>query len=240
VRKQLVLVAFLIAAGCAETRVRGTVSGQQAGEPAVSSECDAVIAKGIQRLTAGLREYAPDPHTLENGISSFEKIQGALVRRCIVDSWPPEVAQCFATMERRTDLQTCQSKLGAESSSRLATELAELTSSKQDRCAASTAPARGRRSARSDGAREAMEMLQTYKAALCDCNDHDVNCGKVATDAYQRAMAGWAARNTGPGPEITARPDPEMEQLVTEIADCSKRVFTPAPAAGSASRPSPP
>lgn len=239
-RKQLVLVASLIAAGCAETPGRGTASGQRTGEPAVSSDCDAAIARGIQRLTAGLREYAPDPHTLENGIRSFDQIQGALVRRCIVDSWAPEVTQCFATMEHRTDLQTCQSKLSAESSSRLAKELAELTSSKQDRCTASMPPARSRRSAKSDGAREAMDMMKAYKVALCDCNDHDTNCGKLATDDYQRAMADWAATHAPVGADLTARPDPEIEQLITEVADCSKRVFTPAPAAGSATRPSPP
>lgn len=83
-------------------------------------------------------------------------------------------------------------------------------------------------------------MMKAYKVALCDCNDHDMNCGKLATDDYQRAMADWAATGAGTRVDFSAKPDPELEALTTEVADCSKRVFTPAPAAGSAPRPSPP
>ena len=66
--KRIMLVAFLIAAGC--TR---------------QLDCDAAVDQGIKRLTAGFRAYAPDPQTLENGTHNFEQIQGTLVRRCTVD-----------------------------------------------------------------------------------------------------------------------------------------------------------
>lgn len=226
--KQLVLVAFLITGGCAETPVRSAASGQPSGEPGGSFDCDAAIGKGIKRLTAKLREYAPDPQTLETGISSFDKIRGALVRRCIVDSWPPEVTQCFATLERRTDLQVCQSRLSAEPSSRLARELAELTSSKQDLCTESMPRARGSQRVTShDNYREAFEMMKAYKVALCNCNDHDLNCGKLATDDYQRAMADWAATRASTRVDFSAKPDPELERLTFEVADCARRVMTP-------------
>ena len=116
--RQFAFIALLIVAGCAETPVRSAPSGQQTGTATASLDCDAAIDKGIKRLAAGLQEYAPDPQTLENGIRTFDRIKGALVRRCVVDSWPPEVTQCFATMERRTDMQTCQTGTSARSGSR--------------------------------------------------------------------------------------------------------------------------
>ena len=82
------------------------------------------------------------------------------------------------------------------------------------------------------GAGEAMEMMKKYKTDLCACKDHDMDCGKKATDAYQKAMADWAAKNTGDKTaDTSAKPDPEMEKLTTEVADCSKRVMTPDTAA---------
>jgi len=77
------------------------------------------------------------------------------------------------------------------------------------------------------GGAEAMEMMKKYKTELCACKDHDLDCGKKATDAYQKAMADWAAKNTGEKADTSAKPDPEMEKLTTEVADCSKRVMTP-------------
>src|SRR4051812_40263408 len=77
------------------------------------------------------------------------------------------------------------------------------------------------------GAGEAMEMMKKYKADLCACKDHDLDCGKKATDGYQKSMADWAAKNAGDKGDTSAKPDPEMEKLTTEVADCSKRVMTP-------------
>ncbi len=77
------------------------------------------------------------------------------------------------------------------------------------------------------GAGEAMEMMKKYKADLCACKDHDLDCGKKATDAYQKSMADWAAKNAGEKADTSAKPEPEMEKLTTEVADCSKRVMTP-------------
>jgi hypothetical protein len=77
------------------------------------------------------------------------------------------------------------------------------------------------------GAGEAMEMMKKYKTDLCACKDHDLDCGKKATDTYQKAMADWAAKNTGDKGDTSAKPDPEMEKVTTEVADCSKRVMTP-------------
>jgi hypothetical protein len=77
------------------------------------------------------------------------------------------------------------------------------------------------------GAGEAMEMMKSYKTALCACKDHDTDCGKKATDAYQKSMADWAAKNAGDKADTSAKPDPDMEKVTTEVADCSKRVMTP-------------
>jgi hypothetical protein len=88
------------------------------------------------------------------------------------------------------------------------------------------------------GAGEAMDMMKKYKTDLCACKDHDMDCGKKATDAYQKAMADWAAKNTGDkAADTSAKPDPEMEKLTTEVADCSKRVMTPDMAAPPAAPP---
>jgi hypothetical protein len=91
------------------------------------------------------------------------------------------------------------------------------------------------------GAGEAMEMMKKYKTDLCACKDHDLDCGKKATDAYQKAMGDWATKNAGDKADTSAKPEPEMEKLTTEVADCSKRVMTPdmgaaggAPPAGGA------
>ena len=45
--KQIMLLAFLIAAGCTRPL-----------------DCDAAVDQGIKRLTAGFRVHAPDPQTL--------------------------------------------------------------------------------------------------------------------------------------------------------------------------------
>jgi hypothetical protein len=89
------------------------------------------------------------------------------------------------------------------------------------------------------GSGEALEQMKKYKTDLCACKDHDMDCGKKATDAYQKAMADWAAKNTGDkAADTSAKPDPDMEKLTNEVADCSKRVMTPdmaaAPAGGAA------
>ena len=218
--KRIMLVAFLIAAGC--TR---------------QLDCDAAVDQGIKRLTAGFRAYAPDPQTLETGTHNFEQIQGTLARRCTVDRWPSDVTQCFATMESRTDLQACQSRLGSDSASRLTAEIAEATKRREAPVAGCKPPADGGRSETArDSTRQAMDIMIAYKDALCACNDHDLSCGKVATDDYQRRITDWAATRSRDSVVFSARPDPEMEKLTIEIADCMKRVLTPAPA-GSTPRP---
>jgi hypothetical protein len=218
--KQIVLVAFLIAAGCTQ-----------------QLDCDAAVDQGIKRLTTGFKAYAPDPQTVESGTRTLEQIQGTLVRRCTVDRWPAEVTQCFATMNSGTDLQACQSRLSPEHASRLSTEIAEATKRREDPIAACKPPAPVGRAARSRKAeREAMDMMIAYKVALCACNDHDINCGKVATDDYVRAVSAWAATHAREV-DVRARPDPEMEQITIDVAECSKRVMTPAPAPAGRSSP---
>jgi hypothetical protein len=219
--KQIVLVALLIAAGC--TR---------------QLDCDVAVDQGLKRLTAGFRAYAPDPQTVESGTRTLEQIQGTLVRRCTIDRWPSEVMQCFATMNSGTDLQACQSRLSPEHASRLSTEIAEATKRREDPVAECKPPVPVGRAARARNAqREAMAMTVAYKVALCRCNDHDLSCGKVATDEYQRAMADWAATSAGEEIDMSAKPDPEMQKLMVEIADCSVRVATPAPGPAGSSSP---
>ena len=219
--KQIMLVAFLIAAGC--TR---------------QLDCDAAVDQGIKRLTAGFRMHAPDPQTLESGTHSFEQIQGTLVRRCTVDRWPAEVTQCFATMTSGTELQACQSRLGPDHASRLSAEIAEATRPREAPIAECRPPAPAGRAARShDAVRAAKAMLITYRDALCACNDHDMNCGRVATDDYQRAAVAWAASQSR-DIDFNAKPDVELAQITADIAECSKRVYMPAPApAGSTPHP---
>lgn len=79
------------------------------------------------------------------------------------------------------------------------------------------------------GGGEGMEAMKKYKGDLCACKDHDVECGKKASDAYMKSQSEAA----GKAADMSAKPDPEMEKLQTEIADCTKRVMTPdVPAAG--------
>ena len=218
--KQIVLVAFLITAGC--TR---------------QLDCDAAVGQGVKRLTTGFQAYAPDPQTLESGARTLAQVQGALVRRCTVDRWPSEVTQCFATMTSGTDLQACQSRLGPDHASRLSTEIAEATRRRQDPVAECKPPVPvGRESRSRQAEREAMDMMIAYKDALCACNDHDMNCGKAATDDYAQSVTAWATTHAR---EIraSAKPDPEMEQIIVEVAECSKRVMTPAPAPAGSSSP---
>lgn len=218
--RQIMLVAFLIAAGCTQ-----------------QLDCDAAVDQGIKRLTAGFRAYAPDPQTLESGTRGFEQLQGTLVRRCTVDRWPAEVTQCFATMNSGTDLQACQSRLSPDHASRLTAEIAEATQRKEAPVAECKPPVPVGRAARSrDAMREAKDMMIAYKVALCACNDHDLNCGKAATDDYQRAVANWAATSAGKI-DWSAKPDPEAEEIAVEVAHCSRRVMTPAPGPAGSSSP---
>ena len=89
------------------------------------------------------------------------------------------------------------------------------------------------------GSGEATAAMTKYKTELCACKDHDTECGKKATDAYQKAQADLNAKSTEKA-DTSAKPDPEVEKLTNDISECSKRVMmpdtaaAPAPAAGSA------
>ena len=198
----------------------------------------APVAGNGRALTAGFRAYAPDPQTLENGTHDFEQIQGALVRRCTVDRWPSEVTQCFATMDSRTDLQACQIKLNPDSSSRLTAEIAEATKRGEAPVAECKPLAAGGRAARKrDDNREMFEMMNGYKIDLCSCNDHDLNCGKAATDTFQKVITDWIANREGTPADLGAKPDPAMEKLTIEVAECARRVMTPAPGPAGSTNP---
>ena len=86
------------------------------------------------------------------------------------------------------------------------------------------------------GGGEAMEAMKKYKADICACKDHDVDCGKKASDAFMKSQSEGAGKAT----DMSAKPDPEQDKMQTEIADCTKRVMTPdmgaagAPPAGGA------
>lgn len=73
------------------------------------------------------------------------------------------------------------------------------------------------------GGGEAMEAMKKYKTDLCACKDHDVECGKKASDSYMKSQSEAA----GKAADMSAKPDPDMEKIQTEIADCTKRVMTP-------------
>ena len=80
----------------------------------------------------------------------------------------------------------------------------------------------------------AMDAMKKYKTDLCACKDHDIECGKKASDAYMKSQS----ENAGKAADMSAKPDPDMEKLQTEIADCTKRVMTPdTGAAGAAGTP---
>lgn len=84
------------------------------------------------------------------------------------------------------------------------------------------------------GGGEAMEAMKKYKTDLCACKDHDIDCGKKASDAYMKSQSESAGKTA----DMSAKPDPDMEKLQTEIADCTKRVMTPdTGAAGGAAAP---
>lgn len=83
------------------------------------------------------------------------------------------------------------------------------------------------------GSGETTAAMAKYKTELCACKDHDMECGKKATDAYQKALADLNAKNTEKA-DTSAKPDPELEKLTNEVSECSKRVMMPDPAAAGA------
>ena len=86
------------------------------------------------------------------------------------------------------------------------------------------------------GGGEAMEAMKKYKTDLCACKDHDIECGKKASDAYMKSQS----ENAGKAADMSAKPDPDMEKLQTEIADCTKRVMTPDTGAAGGAAGTPP
>jgi hypothetical protein len=86
------------------------------------------------------------------------------------------------------------------------------------------------------GGGEAMDAMKKYKTDLCACKDHDIECGKKASDAYMKSQS----ENAGKAADMSAKPDPDMEKLQTEIADCTKRVMTPDTGAAGGAAGTPP
>lgn len=82
----------------------------------------------------------------------------------------------------------------------------------------------------------AMDAMKKYKTDLCACKDHDIECGKKASDAYMKSQS----ENAGKAADMSAKPDPDMEKLQTEIADCTKRVMTPDTGAAGGAAGTPP
>ena len=80
------------------------------------------------------------------------------------------------------------------------------------------------------------DAMKKYKTDLCACKDHDIECGKKASDAYMKSQS----ENAGKAADMSAKPDPDMEKLQTEIADCTKRVMTPDTGAAGAGGAPPP
>jgi hypothetical protein len=111
--QKIMLVALLaVAAGC--------------GSKKTGSECDAAIAKAIENFSTSIKERAPNPQIVERMMSTMDKLKGVLTERCKADNWPPEVVSCFTTVNNRKDMQTCQSKLTPEQSSKLTGEIAKV------------------------------------------------------------------------------------------------------------------
>jgi hypothetical protein len=89
----------------------------------------------------------------------------------------------------------------------------------------------------------AVEAMKQYQSDLCACKDHDMECGKTASDVYMKMQS----KIIDKGGDISPKSEPDVEKLQAEIADCNKRVMAPelgaagapphggaAPAAGSA------
>lgn len=72
------------------------------------------------------------------------------------------------------------------------------------------------------GGGDAVEAMKKYKADLCACKDHDVECGKKAADSFAKATTDSAKTA-----DTSAKPDPEVEKIQADINACSTRVMTP-------------
>ena len=111
--KKILIVALLAAAaGC--------------GSKKSGADCEAAIGKGIENFTKNIKERTPNPQITERMIGVMDKLKGVLVERCKADNWPPEVVSCFTTASGVRDMQSCQGKLTAEQSSKLAADLSAV------------------------------------------------------------------------------------------------------------------
>jgi len=76
-----------------------------------------------------------------------------------------------------------------------------------------------------EGRRRGDGRHEKYKTDLCAC--------KTTTSSAARRLGRVhevESENAGKATDMSAKPDPDMEKLQTEIADCTKRVMTPTPA----------
>src|ERR1044071_57962 len=64
------------------------------------------------------------------------------------------------------------------------------------------------------GGGEAMAAMTKYKGDLCACKDHDVECGKKASDAYMKSQS----EAPGKAADRSAKGDKVLEKVQTEIA----------------------
>ena len=82
------------------------------------------------------------------------------------------------------------------------------------------------------GGGEAMEAMKKYKTDLCACKDHDIECGKKASDAYMKSQS----ENAGKAADMSAKPDPDAGAACRPAAPRRRAACSaPAPTRGSAS-----
>jgi hypothetical protein len=110
--KTVLAVLLAVAAGC--------------GSKKTGPDCEAAIAKGIENSIKALKERAPNPQIVEANLGIMTKAKDVLIARCKADGWPLEVVSCFTTASGVRDMQSCQGKLTAEQSSKLAADLSAV------------------------------------------------------------------------------------------------------------------
>ena len=108
--KTIVLVALLAAAGCTKK----------------GSDCDASIAKGIEALSATVKDRAPNPQMQENMMNIIGKLKVTLTQRCTEDKWAPEALSCFTTVTSQKDMRGCEEKLTPEQRTKLTAEIQQV------------------------------------------------------------------------------------------------------------------
>jgi hypothetical protein len=109
--KKIVLVALLAAVSACSKK---------------GSDCDAAVAKGMETMTANLKEHAPNPQVLERRLVVLEKVKTTLVTHCKADGWSADATACYAAAGNPKDMEGCKGKMTPEQVTKLQADIMQV------------------------------------------------------------------------------------------------------------------